>query len=390
MNRSALIILDKTIFRMVFWMVVLFSKLRPCKPHVHQPKLSGDEHFLVIRPGGMGDGIMSVPLLRSLRENFPNGRITLLCVKKSSPAFVHLPYHDKLIVFDSMGHLPENLLYLLRNKFDVVLDLEQFRRITSIISYIAGRDIRIGFDTNSRRLLYSHFVTYPNEKNFESLNMVRQLEILGIDVPREEGMDLGFPLPREFEERAGSVLDSVSVRREKDFLVAVFPGVLKPHHRWRMEEFAKLVHLILGGEKDARIVLMGSAADIPDSESVLEHAGRSERIINLVGKTGFMESLGILKSCKVLIACDGGAVYMGASMGCSTISLWGPGVMERFKPPGENHKGVRKGYYCIPCVNYGRLGEFPPCPYGRRCLNDITAREVYLQYKVLKAPAPGN
>lgn len=385
MNRSALILLDKTIFRVLFWMVVLFSKFRPRVPHEHRPKLTGDERFLVIRPGGLGDGIMSVPLLRSLRENFPKGKITLLCVKKTRPALERLPYYDEMLVLDSVEHLLKNLVYLLRNRFDVVLDLEQFRRVTSIIAYIAGKSIRIGFDTNSRRLLYTHFVTYPNEKNFESLNMARQLEIVGIDLPREEGVDLRFPLPAEFVEKADKILDSVQVKREQEFLVAVFPGVLKPHHRWKMAEFGELIALIQKGQNDARIVLLGSPSDVPDAEEVMRYAGNGGKTVNLVGKTGFMESLGILKSCKVLIACDGGPVYMGASMGCRTISLWGPGVMERFKPPGENHRGVRKGYYCIPCVNYSRLGEFPPCPYARRCLNDITAADVYMQYGELRA-----
>jgi ADP-heptose:LPS heptosyltransferase len=105
----------------------------------------------------------------------------------------------------------------------------------------------------------------------------------------------------------------------------------------------------------------------------------------LVGETTFSEALAVLSKCKILIACDGGLVYMAAAMGCGTISLWGPGVMDRFKPPGENHIGIRKDYFCIPCVNYSRLGEFPPCPYNRRCYMDITAEEIFDQYLSLKA-----
>ncbi len=75
---------------------------------------------------------------------------------------------------------------------------------------------------------------------------------------------------------------------------------------------------------------------------------------------------------------------MAAAMGCSTISIWGPGVMERFKPPGDNHIGLRKDYFCIPCVNYSRLGEFPKCQYNRKCINDISVEEVFDKYLYLK------
>jgi len=118
---------------------------------------------------------------------------------------------------------------------------------------------------------------------------------------------------------------------------------------------------------------------------VLKHIDANERVISLVGETTFSEALAVLSNCKILIACDGGLVYMAAAMGCGTISLWGPGVMDRFKPPGENHIGIRKDYFCIPCVNYSRLGEFPPCPYNRRCYMDIIAEEIFDQYLSLKA-----
>ena len=94
--------------------------------------------------------------------------------------------------------------------------------------------------------------------------------------------------------------------------------------------------------------------------------------------------------CETLLACDGGVVYMGAAMGCATISLWGPGVMERFKPPGDRHIGVRMDYACIPCVTWDRLGEFPSCPYRRRCYNDLEASAVFDAYCRLKGQLKQN
>jgi hypothetical protein len=229
------ILLDKTIFSIVFFLLVLASKLRPRRNVAYQTQLSGDEHFLVIRPGGLGDGIMSVPLLRSLRGKFPNGKITLLCVKKSKPALVHLPFYDKLLVIDSIAQLPGNLLFLWKNRSDVVLDLEQFRKVTSIISYLSGGGIRIGFDTNSRRLLYTHFVTYPNEKHFESINMIRQLEVLVYAV-RSRGHPVSIPWKSP---EGGKYSRFGGIECRQGFSRRHLPGVLKPHHRWKMEEFAR-------------------------------------------------------------------------------------------------------------------------------------------------------
>ncbi len=384
MNRQILISLDKTLFQLMFYFILLISKLHRHRSLSYYPKFSGNESFLVIRPGGLGDGFMSIPMVRAMRNNFPSSKIILLCVKKNKLALEHLPYFDDIIVLDNLGSIHKNILKIFRNQIDVVLDLEPFRKISAVIAYLSGANIRIGFDTNNRRLLYTHYVTYANDKCYESVNMVRQLEVLGINVPQNEAVDIRFPLAEEFLEKGRTILKLHEINPEEELIISIVPGVLKAHHRWIMAKFASLINLILEEDNTVKILLLGSPSDIPDAQEVMQHTMKNERVINLVGKTNFMDVLGILNACKILIACDGGIVYMAASMGCNTISIWGPGVMERFKPPGNNNIGIRKDYFCIPCVNYSRLGEFPKCPYDRKCIKDISATDVFEKYVHMK------
>lgn len=181
------------------------------------------------------------------------------------------------------------------------------------------------------------------------------------------------------------LLESAGVDLQRRFTVAVAVGALKPHHRWVRSEFAGLIRLIKADDDNVRVLLIGASSDLVDAHEILRELGDDAGVTSFVGETTFSGALGILEHCKILIACDGGVLYMAAAMGCSTVSLWGPGVMERFKPPGEDHIGVRKNYACIPCVTWERLGQFPPCPYGRRCYNDMRAREVFDAYLRVKA-----
>ena len=388
MNRHLLIFLDKTIFRILFLLVVLVSRFSIRKGKGVPTHLEGNERILVIRPGGLGDGIMAIPLLKCIKEHAPRCRVTLLCQRKTRLAFDHVRYYDELVVIDDIDSIRQNIRFLASTRFHAVLDLEPFRRMSSIIAFLVGKEIRAGFDTNNRRLLYTHIISYPNEKNFESINMVRQLEVFGILPDRERASDIRFPLPIGLEDRALATLSGLSVDPDRNFIVAVFPGVLKPHHRWKMEEYAVLIRLILEEDERVVVLLMGTPGDRKDVDEVLQVTGENGRVKDLAGLTNFGESMGILKATRILVSCDGGAVYMGASMGCATLSIWGPGVLERFKPPGPMHVGVRKEYPCIPCVNYSRLGEFPKCPYDRKCLNTMAASEVFQHYMILKAGIP--
>jgi ADP-heptose:LPS heptosyltransferase len=380
MSRHLLIFLDKSLFRVIFYVVFLLSKVRKKQETTYDVKVSGSENLLVIRPGGLGDGLMSIPLLRALRDNYPNIHITVICVQKNKAALQNLSFLNEVLVIDDLRKLHRTVLKLLKNRFHVVFDLEPFRKISSVIAYLSGANVRIGFDTNDRRLLYTHLISYANDKCYESINIIRQLKVLSIHVPYEEAIDMNFTLPDDSIQKAKATLLSHNLSAETDFIVAVVPGVLKNHHRWIMSRFASLIDLIQWDDVEAKVILLGASADIPDAQEVVKHVSQKESVINLVGKTDFMEALAILQACKILIACDGGVVYMAAAMGCSTISIWGPGVMDRFKPPGDNHIGIRKDYFCVPCVNYSRLGEFPRCPYDRRCIMDISAEEVFAAY----------
>ena len=381
MNRHILILLDKTLIQILFLFVLVFAKVFKPARFALEKELKENVNLLIIRPGGLGDGIMAIPFLKAIRKELPKAHITLMCVKKNCAAFKHVQLYDELMVIDNLRHLVNNYSAIHKTEYDVVFDLEPFRKISSIISFYTGANTRIGFDTNNRRNLYTHFVTYNNEKSFETVNIMRQLEVVNIHVTEKDLADMSFEIPKVVHKNVEKKLESRGINFRVDFVVAVAPGVLKPHHRWVMSRFAELIEMIRSRDPMTKIILLGMRSDLADAKKVLYYLKDMDRVINLVGETAFSEVLAVLSFCNVLIACDGGIVYMAAAMGCKTISIWGPGVMERFKPPGSRHIGIRKNYFCIPCVNYNRLGEFPPCPYNRRCYNDITAQEVFEKYR---------
>lgn len=384
MTRQLLILLDKTVVRFLFWPLVGWARLRRSGEGRPTAPREGAS-FLVIRPGGLGDGIMAVPTLRALRRAHPRAHLTVACVRKNRRALELLPFHDDLIVIDD----PRHTLEVFRRRYDAVFDLEPFRRLSSVVAFLSCAPVRVGFDTNVRRLLYTHLVTYQNDRAFEAANCVRQLHAIGLHVPDEESGDLHFDLPEEPRAKGREILHAHGVDPHGGPLVAVAPGVLKPHHRWIMAEWADLVETILADDPEVTVLLVGGPGDRPDADEVVGHLGENRRVVDLVGRTSYVESLAVFEHCRVLLACDGGIVYMAAAMGCATVSLWGPGVMERFKPPGERHVGVRKGYPCIPCVTWDRLGEFPRCPYGRKCYGDLTAADAFEAYHRAVAETPG-
>jgi ADP-heptose:LPS heptosyltransferase len=373
MNRHILILLDKTVFRLLFWIVVLAAQFRKDVSRGELISPRPDSHFLVIRPGGLGDAIMTIPTLRALRESYPQSRISVICVGKNRAGFELLPFQDELIQIDST----EAMGRLIGRRFDIVFDLEPFRRISSIVAWLSGAKVRVGFDTGSRRRLYTHLVNYAHDHLPESANLTRQLKVIGVRVPEHEYTDLSVEICQDDEEEASRILKDNGVTGP---LIVVAPSVLKPQHRWSNEKWALVTSRLLQAEDDLRVILMGRPGDREDAGEVVRRLPDKDRVLNLVGRTSLPVSLAILKRSRALLACDGGILYMAAAVKCPSLSLWGPGVMERFKPPGEIHVGIRKEHPCIPCVTWDRLGEFPQCPYNRKCYSDISVRDIESAY----------
>ncbi len=221
MNRKNLILIDKTIVRILFFFAAVSARFRRTQVDI-PPRLPRRPQFAVIRPGGLGDGIMSIPFLRCLRREFPTSRITLVCVTKNRAVFDLISYHDELVVLDDLTHTIQQLWRLNRTKLDVLFDLEPFRRTSSLVSWLSGAKTRVGFDTNSRRKLYTHFVTYAEDSCSESENMLNQLAVVGkhprpgvgrsnqpIDgLARSRDFQRGAfgPQPRRFTKRPGNNL----------------------------------------------------------------------------------------------------------------------------------------------------------------------------------------
>lgn len=383
MKRKYLLYFDKTVARLLFLLVAGIARLRPARVEM-PPALGNPPRFAVIRPGGLGDAIMCIPFLRRLRQAFPKAHVTLVCVGKNKSVFALLPYHDELVVLDELSRTLGNLWRLHHSPFDVLFDLEPRRSSSSIVAWLSGARSRVGFDTSSRRQLYTHLVTYYEDSSPESENMLRQLAVVGLGDSADAATDTAVEIAPAPREKARTLLSDAGIDAESEFLVAVSAGALKPENRWVMSEFSSLIESILAEDARARVLLVGSAVDLECTEEVIGGIADTDRVANLVAKTTVPETLAVLAACRILIACDGGIVHMAAASGCSTISLWGPSVMQRFKPAGPTHLGIKSDHPCVPCVTRERLGEFPGCPYARRCLVDIKAPRVLDAYLLEK------
>ena len=85
-------------------------------------------NVMIIRPAGIGDGVLCLPVATAIRRAFPDSRVTMLSSGHAAPLFDHHPDVHQVKTVDGKERLRE-LIDLFRAAVDAVVFLMPYRRL---------------------------------------------------------------------------------------------------------------------------------------------------------------------------------------------------------------------------------------------------------------------
>ena len=85
-------------------------------------------NVLLVRPDGIGDEILCLPVASALRRLLPEARITFLSSEYAAPLLAHHPDLDEVWTVTGRESLSE-LMVLFRKAVDAVVFLKPFKRL---------------------------------------------------------------------------------------------------------------------------------------------------------------------------------------------------------------------------------------------------------------------
>ncbi len=346
--------------------LVAKASVKPRKDPDFIPKASSEKiKILVIRPGGIGDAALLYPALRVLREFFKNAQVDLLAEKRNAGVLMSCPYVDRVFLYDFRP--PIDLFKAVRTNYDIVIDTEQWHRLSAVFSYLTKAPIRVGFSTNERGGLFSHPVSYSHDdyevRSF--FNLVSAITGEKYDFDENEpfiNLDLG--LISKMEPKV------MGFRKGRRALIGVFSGATIPERRWGIVNFAQVSKRL--SREGIGTVVVGGSSEVKDSETFEAIAGE-DNVLNLAGKTSLLETAAIISKLDLFLSGDTGIMHIAYGVGTPTVSLFGAGIHKKWAPIGSHHVVINKNLFCSPCT---RFGYTPKCPYEIKCLKDITINEV--------------
>jgi lipopolysaccharide heptosyltransferase II len=313
------------------------------------------KRILLIRPGGIGDFVLLIPAIKALKKSFPVIEIDVLCEKRNAD-IAGLSENIANVYLYNKGF---DLLKCLKNKYDIVIDTEQWHRLSAVAAYFAGAPVKIGFATNERKKLFTHEIPYSHD-DYEVYSFFHLIRPLTSEEPKFNVDDPFIDIPKN--------IPSPLTPEQTEKNIAIFPGASVIERRWGVDKFAKVAEEF--ARRGYKIVIIGSKADKKDASKIEEVV---PNCINLTGKTDLKETAVLVKSCKALLTADSGLMHLAYAVGTPTVSLFGAGIEKKWAPRGKNHVVINKHLECSPCT---RFGYTPRCNMGVKCLDLIGAEEV--------------
>lgn len=327
-----------------------------CLPAAPLRLLPNPRLFLLIRPGGIGDAVLLVPTINMLLKLYPGCSIDILAERRNASAFHLVTGIRTVYLYDTLAGLSSSL----RNRYDVVIDTEQWYRLSAVIARLVRAPVKIGFGTNERRRMFTHIIRYDTDA-YESDNFLALLNPLEADSQWDRS-SVSMDLPLHSVAKADQLLQPLCSAS----FVVIFPGASIPEKRWGIERFRHVSKRL--SEDGYKVVVVGGREERSDGDEIAGDTG-----LNLAGMTTLPETAAVIARSTLVICGDSGVLHIAAGLNIPTVSLFGPSSVNKWAPKGEKHVVINHHLPCSPC---SRFGTIPPCPIGARCISDISTDEV--------------
>lgn len=320
---------------------------------------------LIVHQGALGDFILALPTIATLRKTFPQAKSVILGYPRILELVEKRFYAEQILSIDQKG-----MASFFNRGGPLDQNLSQFFSTLDLI-VVFGKDEEGTFMGNLQRvcqgrILHIHPFPPRDERIHLADHLLRELSQYGF--PNSETMpklllnESDRMWGRDFWRKKGFTIE------ERSEVIILHPGSGGKGKVWPLERFLDLAHY-LQDRFGSRILVVLGPVEGPEVQKAFERVGNTPPI--LAKGLSLLQLASVMEGCRLFIGNDSGISHMAASLGLPTIAIFGPTDPMVWSPKGEKVFVVRKGTPCSPCPREksSQCKDF-------ECLKGIEVREV--------------
>lgn len=291
--------------------------------------------ILVLQTTRMGDVLQTSPLIRGIREQYPDAHIAVLVRRMGRAVAERHPDVNKIIEYeedelfldlrandsDRLLHayeLADQKIKALREaRFDLAYNVTH-SIASAMLLRLAGIPRVIGAHLSGdgqfvlRGAWTAYFFTSVFHREYNDLNLCDITRHFEPGSGRAAAPRLVFDLRDEDRAAVDALFERHGIPRDA-FLVCMQLGASEENKRWNEAHFARLARM-LRDRRQAVVLLVGIAGEAPLGEAFDQRA--PGLAIPLFGQTTVPQLAALLERARVLITNDTGTMHVAAAVGC--------------------------------------------------------------------------
>jgi ADP-heptose:LPS heptosyltransferase len=306
-------------------------------------KAPGVQSILVIHQGALGDFILALPALETLRKAFPHAKPVIMGYPRILELVEKRFYAEEILSIDQKGMAT---FFVREGTLD--FNLSQFFKTFDLI-IVFGKDGEGTVIGNLRRVCQGqilHINSFPpwDEKVHLTDHLLKQFAQYGLPTsgpnPRLHLKESDREWAKDFWRSQGVTLE------ERSKVIVLHPGSGSKKKVWPLERFLNLAQT-LQDHLGSRILIVLGPAEGPEVQKAFQEMGPPSPIL-AKGLT-LLQLASVMEGCWFFIGNDSGISHMAAALGLPTIVIFGPTDQRVWSPRGEKTFVVHRGVHCSPC-----------------------------------------
>jgi heptosyltransferase-2 len=321
-------------------------------PVSERPAIGG---ILIRLPNWVGDIMMALPALASLRAAFPDERLVGMARAQHAELAERISYLDEVVLAPPRKGVgrPVSALTVIRGLRRAGLERAVLLAPSfeaALTARLAGIPVRVGHDTDHRKALLTNPVEVRDAHRVDGfLDVVGEV---GATAGPWDGLGLELTdVDRAYVDRlfegAGFDADTRPV--------FVNPAAAKTPRAWASDRFRALADKLVERHPNVPVLVHDhSPFEVPKGWP-------QSRAVCLVRDASLPELAAVMERCALYVGNDSGPMHIAAALGIPTVGIYGsssPGLTSPRSSNGALHTAVSADFECSPC----RERFFEECP----------------------------
>ena len=296
--------------------------------------------ILVIRLKYIGDALLSLPVIRSIKASYPEAEIDYLLYEHVACLFEQEESIRRVqVITKKEKKSPEKyfkkLLKLRAEKYDVVIDLLTVPA-TVIISKFTGAKHIIGFDKGKQR---SKFYTHP-VKHIPNISSVKQKLSLLRKMPIAINC-LNTDITLSFTTQECEAIRYRMQAAGLDFSrpIVMFSCIARVKKKlWPEQSYANLIDKVKQETKAQVLLVWGNKSEQKQIANIVEKVKNKNDVFYNIESETVRELAVIAKHCDLYIGNDSGPRHIAEAAGIPTFTVFAPSYSKRVWIPQLNDR----------------------------------------------------